>query len=45
MNENLLLLLKQQLKLLEDAVNVLTFSGQKCREIGIEDGYTPGELD
>jgi hypothetical protein len=39
------LLLKQQLKLLDDAVNVLTFSEQKCREIGIKDNYTPDELD
>jgi len=45
MNDDLLLLLKQQLKLLDEAVNVLTFSEQKCQGIGIKDDYTPDELD
>ena len=44
MSEDLLLLLKQQLKLLDEAVNVLKFSEQKCHEIGIKDNYTPDEL-
>ncbi len=45
MSDDLLLLLKQQLKLLDEAVNVLNFSEQKCHEIGIKDNYTPDELD
>ncbi len=45
MSKDLQLLLKQQLILLDDAVNVLTFSKQKCQEIGLKNDLTLDELD
>ncbi|MCK5716344.1 MAG: hypothetical protein KAH77_02565 [Thiomargarita sp.] len=45
MNNDLLLLLKEQIILLDDAVKVLTFSEKKCHKIGIKEEYTLDELD
>jgi hypothetical protein len=45
MNQALQKLLKQQLVLLDNAVNVLLFSMEKCQAIGIKEEYTPDELD
>jgi len=44
-NQKLLELLKQELTLLDNAVDVLKFSKHKCRTIGIKEEYTPDELD
>ena len=45
MTDELKLLLEKELAILDDAVNVLSYSLEKCAEIGTKDHYTPDELD
>lgn len=45
MNTDLLLLLKEELKILDDAARVLVYSYENCKKIGIKDNYTYEELD
>jgi hypothetical protein len=45
MTDTMKLLLINELKLIEDARDVLLYSYNKCRAIGIKDSYEPEELE
>lgn len=45
MNEQMLLLLVSEMKLLNDAREVLLYSFNKCSTIGIKESYLPEELE